>query len=247
MYMGVNVLMAIMVLFYVTIGIRLKSGKHYRIISGSRPPQKIQEEGVDIEKLRSFAGDLCFVIAALLLLAGIFDHLHLFTGFVFSVAFLFFAVALAMIRIPRYRRGAVPTGKRKAFGKVLAGISAAFLTVVGATLIYGNMEQSVNVRSGGIEIGGFHGMNVDVDGISDVSIVKTLPKIQAKVSGFDFADVLKGKFRLEGLGDGKLYVNTVSPPFIKIKYNDMFVILNFKDSTRTLATFDKINALRKIE
>jgi Domain of unknown function (DUF3784) len=247
MYIYVNVLMTIIVLLFIASGILLKYGKHYWIISGYRTPEEIRKEGVDIAGLGNFIGASCFVIAALLLLAGIFDHYHVFGGLVGSISSLFFVVAFILIRAQKYNRRVLPDGRKRKGTKVLLGIVVAILMIVGGMLIYGSIEQSVDVEHGAIEIGGLYGTTLDISNISDVSIINELPKIQAKKGGFDFANVLKGDFSLDGIGEGKLYVNIAAPPFIKIKYNDTFVILNFRDTTTTLTTFDKINELRKIE
>ena len=247
MFIYVSVLMTMIVSLFIVIGFLLKTGKHNWIILGYKSSAEMEREGVDIAGLGNFIGSSCFAIAALLLLAGVLDHYHQFHGVVFSIASLFFVVAFILIRIQKYRRRILPNMASPPRAKVALGIIVSVLLLAGSMLVYGGIEESVQVAKDEIEIGGLYGTTLEMSHVSDVSLLARLPKIQTKIGGFDFAAAIKGRFKLEGIGDGRLYVNAIAPPFIEIKYNDTFVILNFKDSTTTLATFEKISKFRKIE
>lgn len=247
MYFYVNVLMTLIVLLFLVSGILVKSGKYQWLFSGYETKQELQSGRDYIKRLRNFIGNFCFVIGAILLLAGIFDHYHVFYGLVLSIASLFFVVAFMLIRVQKYDRQILPDKKRKGGARILLGSLVVILVIVGGMLIYGSMEASVEVGPDRIEIGGLCGTTIDMSRVSDILMINELPKIQSKNSGFDFANVLKGNFRLQGIGEGKLYVNSGTPPFIEIKYDDSFVIMNFKDSNTTHKIYDGINKLRKAE
>lgn len=142
------------------------------------------------------------------------------SGFVLSIAALFFVVAFMIIRALKHDWNVSPAGKKNLGVRIVIGILVAILVIVGGMLIYGSIEQSVDVKSDKIEIGSLYGTTLNMHGITSVALIGDLPGIQAKAFGFDFANVLKGDFRLEGLGDGKLYVNTRTPPFIEIEHNE---------------------------
>ncbi|HUI31410.1 MAG TPA: DUF3784 domain-containing protein [Candidatus Acidoferrales bacterium] len=238
MYVAVNVLMSIIVLLFVVSGILIRSKRYNWLTPGTM--EQVHDGTVDTTGLGNFIGNFFFVIAGTLLVAGIFNHFHIFYGLVFSIAFLFFLVAFMLIRTQKYNRSILPSGKRKTSAKVILGIIVAALVIIGGMLIYGSIEQSVDVDKDKMEIGGLYGASLDMDGAAKVSMIRELPKIQTKTNGFDFANVLKGNFRLDGLGEGKLYVNVNTPLFIEIKLKDSFVILNFKDSTATKAVYEKM-------
>lgn len=243
----VNILMTFIVLLFVISGILLRSGKYYWLFPGNGAIQERQEGSVDITGLRNFIANSCFVVAAILLLAGVFDHYHVFYGLVISIAFLFFAVAFMLVRAQRYNRNILPDSKRNAGVKISLGIAASVLVIVGGMLIYGSIEQSVEVEKNQIEIGGLCGTTIDMSGISDVLMIDKIPTIQSKRTGFDFGSVLKGNFKLEGLGDGKMYVNAGTPPFIEIRYDNTFVILNSRDTATTHKIYNKIIELQKAD
>lgn len=242
----VNILMMLIVLLFIISGILLKSGKYFWLVSGYNAMQEIEKGNVDITGLRNFAANSCFVIAAILLVAGVFDHYHIFYGLVTSISSLFFAVAFMLIRAQKYNRSVLPYGKKRGQGRVVLGIVVVFLVTVGGMLIYGSIEQNVDVGKDQIEIRGLCGTTVGMRDVPDVLIIDKLPSIQSKRTGFDFGSVLKGNFKLEGLGNGKMYVNASTPPFIEIKYDNTFVILNSRDTATTHKIYNKIIECRKL-
>ncbi len=246
MYIYVAVLMSSIVILFIVSGVLIKHKRYYWLISGHTMPEGQQVKS-DTTALGNFIGNFCFVIAGILLLAGVFDHFHINYGFVLSIASLFFVVAFMLIRAQKYDHNILNAGKKKTVPKIILGIIVATLVIVGGMLIYGSIEQSVDVDKGKIEIGGLYGTTLDVSDIKGVFLIKELPKIQSKTTGFDFANILKGDFKLDGIGDGKLFVNTGSPLFINIKYKDSFVILNFKDSIATRKLYNEISKLGKVE
>ena len=247
MYLYVDVLMSLIVLLFVISGILIKYKRYYWLIAGYNALPDAQRGNVDFPGLGSFIGNSCFAIAAILLLAGVFEHLEVFYGLVVSIASLFFAVAFMLVRSQKYYRNVPTSGKKRLRTKVVLSIIVIGLMVVGGMLIYGSIEQTVTVGGGKIEIGGLYATTLDASRITAVSIVSKLPGIQGKTNGFDFASVLKGGFTVEGMGEGKLFVNLRTPPFIRIGYDDSFVFLNFKDSTTTRKVFNDIRNLVKVD
>lgn len=113
-------------------------------------------------------------------------------------------------------------------------------TFAAGTIIYGSMEQKVIVKDGFIEINGIYGTKLNVSEIKDISLVDTLPEIKRKTNGFDFGNILKGNFELNEIGIVKLYINRGTPPYIIIKYRNSYIILNFRDSSKTRNLYNDI-------
>ncbi len=247
MYIYIDVLMSLIVLLFVTSGILIKYKRYYWLISGYNALPDARRGNVDLPGLGNFMGNSCFAIAVILLLAGIFQHLEVFYGVVISIASLFFAVALMLVRSQKYYRTTPIGGRKKISSKVVLSIIVIGLVIVGGMLIYGSFEQSIEVTAGKIEIGGLYATTLEADRITGVSIVNQLPTIQGKTNGFDFVDVLKGGFIVERMGEGKLFVNLHTPPFIRIDYGNSFIFLNFKDSTTTRRVFNEIRNLTKVD
>jgi hypothetical protein len=53
---------------------------------------------------------------------------------------------------------------------------------------------------------------------------------------------LRGWFKLEGLGEGKVFLQADCPPFVLVRLNEGFVLVNFPDPARTRALYDALVA-----
>lgn len=239
----VPILMSAIVLLFVVCGIVIKYKRYYWLISGYNTMPVEKKKNVDIVGLSKFIGNFCFIIAGVLLLAGIMNHFNVFYGFVIAIASLFFIVAYMLIRAQKYHNGSEPGHKPKPAARLVLSILALLLIIVGGALIYGSAEQTVSVSKDRIRIGGIYGTALDMNEITDVFLIRALPQIQRKTEGFDFGNTLKGDFELKGFGEGKLFLNTRTHLFINMKYGNSFVILNFRDSMKTLELYDNIRSV----
>jgi len=239
----IPLLMSIIVLLFLSFGGFLKYKRDYSLISKEGTASDTGKQTVDVIGLSKFIGNCCFIIAGILVVAGIADHLHIFPLFVISIASLFFFVAYILFRIPRFDRKERPDGKSRDHLVSVLGVLILVLVVVGAGLIYGSLEQNVCLDGESIDIGGLYGTSIDMNKVRTVSLLNSIPLVKKKTSAFDFGGVLKGEFELEERGGGRLYVDANAPLFIDIKYNGSYVILNYRDSTRTRKLYESIKQL----
>jgi hypothetical protein len=54
------------------------------------------------------------------------------------------------------------------------------------------------------------------------------------------AGTLRGYFKVEGLGEAKLFVERAAPPYILIRTRDRFVIIDFQQPDRTRALYAEL-------
>lgn len=124
--------------------------------------------------------------------------------------------------------------------------------VVGATIVVGvvlallpfvfqTRPPGVRVSSSGLEVETpFYGQTYPADEIVAISLEARLPRILARTNGFAGAGTLRGHFRVEGLGDGKLFVDLGCAPYVLLRLRRGFVIVNFREPERTQALYDEL-------
>jgi hypothetical protein len=120
--------------------------------------------------------------------------------------------------------------------------STIVLGLAGLGWLVHRQAQPVEVRvsTQGIEIGTpFYGTTLPAADIAALSLEPALPAVQARTNGFSGAGALRGHFRLAGLGDGRLYVETGHPPYLLVRTRQSFVFLNFEEPERTRALYDE--------
>jgi hypothetical protein len=86
----------------------------------------------------------------------------------------------------------------------------------------------------------FYGRSFAAGDIIGLSLERTLPRVLLKTHGFDGAGTLRGRFRVEGLGEGWLYVEQGMAPYVVVRLREGFVVVNFREPERTTALFDEL-------
>ncbi len=101
--------------------------------------------------------------------------------------------------------------------------------------IYRAFPLEVKVERDRIDIDCAHGTEVKFDGIREVSMVESMPDIIIRTGGVSIADKVNyGNFKLEEIGDGKLYLQSRESPYVKIDLkNGSFIFINFDESSKT--------------
>jgi len=87
---------------------------------------------------------------------------------------------------------------------------------------------------------GLYHADVPMSEILEVSLQDTIPRVVRKTNGFDAGNTLRGDFRLEVLGQSRLFINRDVQPYVVIKTRGGFLIVNFKDPQRTRALYDEV-------
>jgi hypothetical protein len=83
----------------------------------------------------------------------------------------------------------------------------------------------------------FFGTSVDAADVVEISLETRLPRVLVRTNGFAGAGTLRGRFRLDGLGEGRLYVEQGFSPYLLVRLRRGYVIVNFREPQRTRALY----------
>ena len=86
----------------------------------------------------------------------------------------------------------------------------------------------------------FYGDSFSAAEITAVSLEGRLPRVLLRTNGFAGAGTLRGHFRVEGLGDGRLYVEEGFAPYVLVRLRQGFVVINYREPERTMALYDEM-------
>jgi hypothetical protein len=99
----------------------------------------------------------------------------------------------------------------------------------------------VRVSPEGIEVDTlFYGATFAAADIEAVSLEPRLPRIEMRTNGFAGAGTLRGWFRVEGWGNGRLYVEQGMAPYVVVRLRQGYVVVNFREPGRTRALFEEV-------
>lgn len=126
---------------------------------------------------------------------------------------------------------------------VAAALGAAFALGLGGLLAAQHRAPTVTVDASALTIeSALYDARVPLSEVRDVALVEQLPRVLARTNGYATGETLRGWFRVEGLGEGRLYVEAEHPPFVVVKHAQGFVIVGFADAARTRQLHDQLRA-----
>lgn len=228
------------------IGVLIKKFKFYWLISGYNTASKERKEQMDKEGLGQLVGNYMYFLGGMFVVA----FLLMWYKFENASFFVFLIVILSsiyiMIKAQKYDKGAFKSdGSMKMGQKISIGITA--LVVVGAIgmVLYGLVPTKYVVNEDSLTIEGMYGDTISVQEMKKVELVESLPNIIVRTNGYAAMNVLKGHFKLEQLGKGKLFIRLDRPPYIIIHTDQMYYIINEPDGSKTKELYEKINNLKE--
>ena len=86
----------------------------------------------------------------------------------------------------------------------------------------------------------FYGTTFSAADITAISLETKLPRVRWKTNGFNGAGMLRGRFQLDELGEGRLYVELGFAPYVLVRLRQGFVTVNFREPERTRALYDAL-------
>ena len=103
-------------------------------------------------------------------------------------------------------------------------------------------ETEVLLTDKSVEVKGMFSTSIDYEKISSVELKDNLPAIGRKNNGSAVGGAYKGNFMVDGLGECKLYVLSGNGPFVYIKADEKYIIINYKDKEATEKLFNELSA-----
>lgn len=233
------------VVILIIIGILIKYKKAYWLISGYNTMSTEKKKNVDIEGLGKLAANLCFSIAGQILFGAIF----IFIGRV-TISLLFFGLLIPtiiyfLIKTKKFDGNARDVnGKMKTRTKAMIGIIAGFFILVsigmGVLIYFTSLPAQYTLNNGILKISGMYGQEIPVNEISKLEIKDSLPEVLYKSNGSDTGNMRKGYFKLNSIGEVKLFVDISKKPFIYIESSSKNIILNCEESEKTNELYRKL-------
>lgn len=124
-------------------------------------------------------------------------------------------------------------------------IGAAMIIGVAIFIIYMNntveVEAEVIILDTSFEVKGMYGGTYLFNEVVSVELKDTLPKILRRSNGAAIGEVKKGDFELEDIGLCRLYLSSEEGPYVYIKVNDFYVIINYPDKGKTEKLFEDLS------
>ena len=224
----------------VALGGIVKYGKQYWLIAGYNTMPKEKQKNVDIAGLAGFMGNCSFGLGAFVLAGTLVSSLWYPNLFPAVILLFLGGIIFMVIRAQKFDKN--KRSKQEGLVLIIAlAFTALILGGIGGMLIYGHLSPGVEVKPEGIVISGMYGTTIPSEEITGISLENEIPKILTRNNGFNSGEVNKGHFTLDGLGRGRLYLESSKGPFICIFTKSGYIMINYKDPSRTEVLYQTIS------
>jgi hypothetical protein len=133
-------------------------------------------------------------------------------------------------------------GVRIAAGAAVIEIGA--VTMIGGMLYAGTRPPDVSIGPRTLAVRGVLGSaTIPTGDILMVIAGDQLPPVGRKLFGFAALGSMRGRFRVEGLGDGYVFAER-GKPYVLVRTPESFVLVGFTDPARTRRFYDDLRAIR---
>jgi len=130
------------------------------------------------------------------------------------------------------------------WGLLVGGAVGALVLGLGGLLAVQSRPPVVAVSGGDLVIDVlFYGERIPLSEVRSVSLEERLPPVLMRTNGFAMGESLRGWFRFQGLGDGKLFVEARHPPYVMVRHAGGVLFVNRPDPAETRAIFEKLAPL----
>jgi preprotein translocase subunit YajC len=226
----------------VILGALIKYTKWYWLIAGYNTASPEQQKQIDIGRLSKDISHGSFAVGGIMMIIGIVANAGFAAiGHIAMLVLPFAFVVYLVTRTQRYQVQAINGSSRKTAGMVLLFLGILFMGIV-AMLMYSSQPARVTATSEYVQIDGIYSLQKKMKHIRDIKLLQDIPEIKWKTNGFNFGNIRKGNFTLQDLGNGKVYMQSQNPPFIFIKTDESFILINYTDAAETNKVFNSLHS-----
>ncbi len=206
--------------------------KNYYLISGFKSSTAAEQQKMVQAGYPRAAGKMMLHVAIVLTIGFLLQLLHvpyaIEGSYVVMLIVLFIESFLMMKKVKR---------KSQKINKTVLMLSLILVIIVFAIPF---MPNTLEINRDSFEISGLYGEEWTFSDIEDISLYDELPEVMIRTNGISLFGKHLGKYHLEGLGAGKLFLRSNEAPFIVVRTKDSFVIMNTNQSDKTLESYHQL-------
>ncbi|RXI96159.1 DUF3784 domain-containing protein [Anaerobacillus alkaliphilus] len=217
----------------------IKKKKYYGLISGFSMKSEAEQEELIKNGYPQAVGNIMSNSAWILLIGLILLLLGLEAAILWSYGILMLYMFGHLLYISK--RDAKRVRKRNFI--ILVSVTVITLGGVGTLFYLGEQPNYLTVTEEEVVVSGMYGLTWPLTEITNVELVEEIPRIRARTNGFSTSQRAKGKYRLDELGSGTLFLYRDHPPFLVVQKGEDYFIINSENESETIAWFENIGSV----
>jgi hypothetical protein len=197
------------------VGLALFVRKYPNLISGYSTMSEEELKNVDIQAVgRLMCRGFVWMAAAMIILYLPFRLLRLESvAMIAWLAPIVVGTPIILVMAQKYDKNI-----RSNFRKYLpVGFVVVLFTTIGAFIATDAQPTKATVGGDTVKFSGNYGVTVPLSDIARCELWVDIPRIEARTNGLGLGNILKGHFRLDGLGKCRLFIRHGDRPYLYIE------------------------------
>lgn len=234
----------ILAIFIIAIGYLVK--KNPNLIAGYNTLNKNDKENFNVDLYSQLIKKTLLLTGSTIIVATLFCRIiswnigELFVTVIpITIAPLYLAIRSKKYYISDYKRSNI---KNVSNNNIIISLIFVFtLLITGFALHYASKEPNIILDNKSLIATGMYGFDIPIKDIKAVDITDKISKIEIRTNGLGLGHIMKGYFKLKGIGICKLLLHNSDGPYLKISLiNDKTIFLNFENSHKTRTLYKDI-------
>lgn len=210
--------------------------KEYSLLSGYNSYSEEEKAELERNGYLLYTGRLMWGLAVIWLLSIPVVALHVPYGIEVFIAIFLLYLMIGTLYGVKYD----VNRKRKRNAILLISLYSVILIGIGVLFFLGNQDTNVTITNDAIEMSGMYDDTIAIKDIDELNMIDSLPTDTIKSNGFATETRSLGSFHSKKWGPGRHYAFTKHPPYIWIKTNEKYFILNSKNQQETSEWYQEI-------
>lgn len=226
-----SIVSVIVALFLVGLGLCIQKFKLYWLIAGYNTMSAEEKENVDIKGLAREMAICLYAMGGFFILVAIFGERFP------QIEYLMPFVIIGGVLITIFRSGKYDKNKADK-GELIGTIIIITIPIIISIFIFAITLTPVKLTFNANSIN-LDGNIIEIQNIESAKLLDEYPKMN-KIIGSGLAGHKNGTFEVDGIGQCKVYTDTLKLPLLEIKANGMTYLVNSKNSNIINEVYEKI-------
>ncbi len=228
-----------MAVIFLILGVAIGKYKCYWLISGYNTASKEKKQKIDIENTGKIIAKMSYIVAAINFLGALAAYFFQASKSILISIFLMLIVIFYYV----WKAQKYDHSSNAKVAKIILVVTMVLVVGINIPIFYAaNKSSDVEVSKDSIKITGTYGRTITKESITEIKLIDNIPEIKIKTNGIGLGKIQKGNYKLEGINKGVLFLENNDGPFIQITTKSYTVFINYKDDSKTLDIYKKINS-----
>ncbi len=215
------------------------------MIAGYNTASPAEQKYMKEKGVGAFIGNYLYFLAGIIMAGYLSKKAGLVWGVDISWALFAVIIIIMLIRARRFNPPTSMSTTQSARTQKISLWAGVIITLAVAGLVTWNaLPTQFYLEAKQVKITGAYGLNISYSDIENINLQTEMPIVGMKSNGLNLGPILKGHFKVEGIGNARLFLRSAHGPVLIIILKDHSnpLLINFSDPAETAQLYKQLKS-----